>query len=198
MALVAGLDLTGALREVLEGGAAFVPRAVDEGFLLRLRGELEAGPFRRFPEESGLVRQRIEGFDIPAPFEGFPLVRELAEELTELVRGQGAGIRGLATWAPNEAGVARYPLESFGITPHLDGKWYRRMVAVVTVFGIARFAVCRDRGGEVVASWDAGPGSLTLLRGPGLGGRRDGRRFHTVGSPRAGERCSLGLRMSAR
>ena len=117
MALAPGLDLTDALREVLGGGAAFVPRGVDESFLPRLSAELEAGPFQRFREESGLVRQRIDGFDIPAPFEGYPLVAELAGDLTSLVRAHGAGIRGLATWIPNEAGVARYPPDSFGITP---------------------------------------------------------------------------------
>jgi hypothetical protein len=197
MALVAGLDLTRPVEDVLDRGAAFVPRPLDQRFLRRLRRELESGPFRRFQENFGLVRQRIDGFDIPAPFEGFPLVAELVEELAALVHSQGREIRGLATWVPNEAGVARYPRDSFGITPHLDGKRYRRLGAVITVFGTARFAVCRDRAGEVVASWDAIPGSLTLLRGPGLGGRRDGRPFHTVGRPRRGERCSLGLRMSA-
>ena len=115
-----------------------------------------------------------------------------------LVHTQGTGVRGLVTWVPNEAGVARYPRDSFGITPHLDGRWYRRLVVVVTVFGTARFTICRTRAGEVVDAWDAGPGSMSLMRGPGLGGRRDGRPFHTVGAPHGGERCSLGLRMSTR
>ena len=198
MAFTRGLDLTGPLREVIDRGASFVPRALDERYLHNLRRELGAGAFQRFQEEFGLVRQRIDGYDIKAPFDGFPLVGELAVDLRDLVRGHGKGIRGVATWAPNEAGVARYPRDSFGITPHLDGKWYRRLVAVFTVFGTARFAICRDRGGEVIASWDAGPGSLSLLRGPGLGGHRDGRPFHTVGAPRRGQRCSLGLRMSVR
>ena len=194
--LVEGLDLRSALLEAAERGAAFVPSAVSGPFLRRLKSELRAGPRRKFQETFGQVRQQIEGFDIEEPFDGYPAVAELCRELTTLVRSHGAGIRGLATWAPNETGVAIYRPGSIGITPHLDGKRYRRLVAVLTVWGSARFTVCRTRAGEVVAAWNAGPGSITLMRAPGLAGHRDGRPFHTVSGPRGGERCSLGIRMS--
>jgi len=196
VALAAGLDLRSSLRETLERGAAHLSDVLDEAFRRRLRREIEGGPFEPFAETFGKVRQQIEGYDIRDPMEGFPAVAELREELTAVVREHGRGIRGLATWAPNEVGVARYRPGSIGITPHLDGKRYRRLVAVVTVWGRARFSICRDRAGEVVSAWGAGPGSLALLRGPGLGGIRDGRPFHAVGTPRPGDRCSLGFRMS--
>jgi hypothetical protein len=112
------------------------------------------------------------------------------------VRSDGAGIRGLATWMPNEIGVARYGPGSLGITPHLDGKWYRRLVAVLTLYGRSRFAISRSREGEITADWRPGPGDLVLLRAPGLGGVRDGRPFHLVEGPSRGVRCSLGIRMS--
>ncbi len=196
-ALAGGLDLRGALTEVCDGGAAVVPAALDEGFRRRLRREIAAGPFRGFAESfnRGLVRQQIDGYDVEGDMAGFPAVAELRDGLTALVRKHGREIRGLATWRPNEAGVARYRHGSIGITPHLDGRSYRRLVAVVTVWGRAQFVVCRDRAGEVAKSWEARPGSLTLLRGPGLGGRRDGRPFHAVAGPRGQGRCSLGLRM---
>jgi hypothetical protein len=198
MVFRSGLDLRWALRTVLEGGSAFVPHCLDESFRRRLWREVRAGPFRHMAEEfgGGRVRQQLDAFDVAEPFDGFPAVAELCREVTTLVREHGRGIRGLATWAPNEVGVARYRPGSLGITPHLDGKRYRRLVAVVTVHGSARFTICRDRAGAVVAEWEAGPGSLTLMRGPGLGGLRDGRPFHMVSGPRRGERCSLGLRMS--
>src|SRR5919201_1067611 len=101
-----------------------------------------------------------------------------------------------ATWIPNEIGVARYRPGSIGITPHLDGKWYRRLVAVITVYGRSRFAICRSRAGDVTADWRPGPGDLVLLRAPGLGGIRDGRPFHFVEGPARGVRCSLGVRMA--
>jgi hypothetical protein len=175
-----------------------VTHAVEGSFLRSLRRELERGPFQRFEGSFGLVHQEIEGYDVLEPMDGFPLVAELRDELAGLLRRNARGISGLATWWPNEAGVARYHPGSIGITPHLDGKWYRRLVAVVTVNGTAPFTVCRDRAGEVIERWDAGPGSLTLMRAPGLAGYRDGRPFHTVEGPRRGTRCSVGFRMNTR
>lgn len=199
MALAPGLDLRAALLGVRDRGAAFVPAAVDEPFRRRLWREVASGPFSRFADSfgAGLVRQEIDGYDVLDPMSDFPAIAELRDELTALVRAHGKGIRGLATWRPNEVGVARYRPRTLGITPHLDGKGYRRLVAVVTVMGSARFTICRSRAGDPVAVWETGPGSLVLLRGPGLGGRRDGRPFHTVDGPRRGERCSLGLRLKA-
>jgi len=193
-----GLDLLRPLRATAAQGYAHVSHAIEGHFLRSLRRELERGPFKRFEGSFGPVRQEIEGYDVLDPMDGFPLVAELRDELAGLLRRNGRGITGLATWWPNEAGVARYRPGSIGITPHLDGKWYRRLVAVVTVNGTAPFSVCRDRGGEVMERWDAGPGSLTLMRAPGLARCRDGRPFHTVEGPRRGTRCSIGFRMNTR
>jgi hypothetical protein len=191
-----GPDLRGALLEVRRAGAAYLPGALDERFRRRLRREVDGGSFRSMRGSFGKVRMEIDGYDVPAPMDGFPLMRELAHELGARVRSDGRGIRGLATWAPNEIGVTRYGPGSLGITPHLDGRWYRRLVAVVTVYGRARFAISRDREGEVVSEWRPGPGDLVLMRGPGLGGVRDGRPFHLAEGPTRGMRCSLGIRMS--
>jgi hypothetical protein len=198
VSLARGLDLRRPLKATAAQGYAHVSHVVESSFLRSLRGELEHGPFQRFEESFGPVRQEIDGYDVLDPMDGFPLVAELRDELAELLRRNGRGIAGLATWWPNEAGVARYRPGSIGITPHLDGKWYRRLVAVVTVNGTAPFSVCRDRAGEVIERWGAGPGSLTLMRAPGLAGYRDGRPFHTVEGPRRGTRCSIGFRMNTR
>ncbi|MGQ0670378.1 MAG: hypothetical protein ACT4PO_12005 [Actinomycetota bacterium] len=199
MALAPGLHLRAALEEVRARAAAFVPVALDEPFRRRLWREVASGPFRPFADSfgGGLVRQEIDGYDVFDPMSDFPTIAELREELTAQVRADGKGIRGLGTWRPNEVGVARYRPRTLGITPHLDGKSYRRLVAVVTIAGSARFTLCRNRAGDAVAVWEARPGSLVLLRGPGLAGIRDGRPFHMVEGPRRGERCSLGLRMKA-
>ena len=193
---MAGLDLRPLLARVVEEGAAFAPGALREPFRALLAAEVARGPVRHYREQFGQVRQQIEGFDLVDPFEGFPRVAELCRALTLLVRAQGGTIRGLRTWRVNEAGVVIYRRGSIGITPHLDGRRYRRLVAVVTLSGEAELAICQDRSGSVVAAFEAGPGSVTLLRGPGLDHRRDGRPFHTVGSPRIGERCAIGLRMT--
>jgi hypothetical protein len=197
--LAPGLDLRDALRECAGVGHALVTSAISADVLRRLRGEIGRGPFRPFRESFGEVRQQIDGYDIPIPASGFPVLTALCRDLRDAVRSQGRGVRGLASWAPNEVGVTHYIPGSIGITPHKDGKWYRRMVVVATVYGRAPFAICGSRDpGDVLERWVAGPGDLVLMRGPGLAGARDGRPFHLVEGPRRGERLSLGIRMSER
>ena len=196
-ALVVGLDLRPALWACAASGHARIAGAIEPGFLRRVRPELDAGPFRAFRESFGAVRQQIDGYDVELPADGFPLLSGLCRELGSVARSHGRDVRGLATWRPNEVGIAHYLPGSIGITPHLDGKWYRRLVVVATVYGRAAFAICRSRDPEdVVDRWTAEPGDLVLMRGPGLGGARDGRPFHLVEGPRRGERLSLGIRMA--
>jgi hypothetical protein len=197
--LAHGIDLGNALRACADRGHARIEGAIPDGFLRPLRDEIDAGPFRPFGESFGPVRQQIDGYDITVPAPSSPLITELSRSLRDAVRDHGRGVRGLATWQPNEAGIAHYVPGSIGITPHMDGKWYRRIVAVVTVYGRAPFAICGSRDPhDVVDRWIATPGDLVFLRGPGLAGDRDGRPFHLVEGPRRGERLSLGIRMSRR
>jgi hypothetical protein len=198
-ALAPSLDLREALRACAGAGHARATSAVPAAFLEGLRAELDEGPFRPFGESFGEVRQQIDGYDVRVPTAAFPLLTAVCRELRDLVRAQGPGIRGLATWRPNEVGVAHYVPGSIGITPHMDGKWYRRLVIVVTVYGRATFAICASRDpNDIAERWVAGPGDLVLMRGPGLAGARDGRPFHLVEGPRRGERLSIGIRMSTR
>jgi hypothetical protein len=142
------------------------------------------------------VRMEIDGFDVEAPFNRFPRISALAEAFAARVHTDGRGLRGLATWRPNEAGIGVYRTGSVGVTAHMDGKWYRRLVAVFTVVGSARFEVRASREGEVLDAWTARAGGVTLMRGPGLAGVRDGRPYHAVHGPKRGVRCSIALRMA--
>ncbi len=198
--LAEGVDLASALRATAELGHAHLDDALDGSMRRALWQEIRSGPLRAMTGTFGRagVRMEIDGFDVPAPFEGFPRVAELAEAFGDRVRREGREVRGLATWRPNEAGVGVYRPGSVGITAHRDGRRYRRLVAVFTIVGSARFEVRDAREGEIVERWRAGPGSLTLLRGPGLGGARDGRPFHAVHGPSRGVRCSLALRFGLR
>jgi hypothetical protein len=197
--LAPGLDLRNALAACARVGHARVTSAVGSDTLRHLRAEIERSPFHPFGESFGQVRQQIDGYDIRVPAGGFPVLSALCRDLRDIVRSQGRGLRGLASWAPNEVGVTHYVPGSIGITPHKDGRWYRRMVVVVTVYGRAPFAICGSRDPEdIVERWMPGPGDLVLMRGPGLAGARDGRPFHLVEGPRRGERLSLGIRMSTR
>jgi hypothetical protein len=195
--LTPALDLRGPLRACAQRGHAHVTSAVSAAFLEELRKEVDAGPFRPFRESFGPVRQQIDGYDVDIPAAAFPLLTSLCVRIRDAVRAHGRGVRGTATWAPNEVGIAHYVPRSIGITPHMDGKWYRRLVVVATVYGRAPFAICGSRDpDDVVDQWVAGPGDLVLMRGPGLAGNRDGRPFHLVHGPPLGERLSLGIRMA--
>ena len=185
-----------ALRRTAAQGFAHLDDVVEPALLRALWRELRAGPLRPMEGSFGRVRMQIAGFDVADPMDAFPHIARLRDAVTERVRRDGADISGLATWRPNEAGIGMTRPGQTGITSHLDGRWYRRLVAVVTVAGSARFEVTATREGPVVEGWRAGPGGMTLMRGPGLAGRRDGRPFHRIGPPSRGVRCSVALRMS--
>ncbi len=191
-----GLRLRSALARTARVGWAYAPGALDPGFRRALHREILAGPFQRFDEPQGRVRMQIEGFDVPMPMDGFPAISALRDELEAVVRRDGRGIRGLATWRPNEAGAVLYRPGAMGITAHMDGRWYRRLVVVVTVHGSAPFSVHATREGDPVDTWIAEAGGLTFMRAPGLGGVRDGRPFNSIPAPRRGTRVSLALRMA--
>lgn len=190
-------SLRAALRDTASNGFAHVDGLVEPPLLRALARELDAGPLRRMTGTFGKagVRMEIDGFDLVAPFDDFPALAELADAFEKRVQRDGDGIRGLRTWSPNEAGASRYHPGSVGVTAHMDGRWYRRLVVVFTVAGSARFEVRASREGGVLERWNASAGSVTLMRGPGLAGARDGRPYHAVHGPRHGVRWSLALRM---
>ena len=197
--LIDGLDLRAALLGVKEDGAAYVPGALGGEFRRRLQRELEAGPFAPVPRQVGEVSQEVASFLARGvAFDAFPLARELLEELTTVVKRDGVGIKGLSGWKPNVVMVQRFQPGTLGITPHLDGKRFAHLVAIVTTKGTARFTLCRNRKGDPVARWRLGPGSVVLLRAPGFAGVEDGRPFHMVAGPPRGERYSLAFRMDTR
>lgn len=191
-------SLGAALRRTASVGAAHVDDLLEPAFCRALWQEIARGPLRGMTGTFGRagVRMEIDGFDLEAPFDGFPNLLELAVAFTQRVRSDGEGIRGLRTWRPNEAGVGVYRPGSVGITSHLDGRRYRRLVAVFTLFGSAPFEVRSTREGDVTLRWQARTGGVTLMRGPGLVGVRDGRPYHAVHGPARAVRCSLALRMA--
>ena len=197
-ALTPGSRIGPALRRTAEVGHAYVSDLIEAPFLRALAREIREGPLQPFEGSYGKVTMQIEGFDVADPMDGFDAIRRLRDEVAALVRSQGRGIRGLATWWPNEAGTALYRPGSYGISPHLDGKWYRRLVVVATVHGSAPFSVHPTREAGPADAWVASAGGLTFMRGPGLGGHRDGRPYHAVPGPRRGTRISLALRMAVR
>ncbi|MCH6562059.1 MAG: hypothetical protein IH800_06540 [Myxococcales bacterium] len=202
---VAGLDLHAAVDAARRGGAVVVPRALTDPFRRRLHSELAELPFEPVPWEVGPVLQEAEACTL-RDLDPFPVLRSLVCEFGARVRALGrepsdngrAAIRGLATWRPNEFYVQRYRPGSLGITSHMDGRRYRRLIALFTACGWGRLTVRREREGEVLRRFPIRPGSLVMLRAPGLSGFRDARPFHAVEPLGRAERVSVGLRMNMR
>lgn len=96
----------------------------------------------------------------------------------------------------NDLIVQRYPAQSRGISPHRDHLRYRILVALFVLSGDGRFAVCADRSGRDAWSLHSPPGSLLLMRAPGLWGLNE-RPFHFLDGIRVG-RVSLGVRYDCR
>jgi alkylated DNA repair dioxygenase AlkB len=177
-------------------GAASIPDVLSEPFRQRLQREIQDGPFERLPDQIGPVRQQADLFVISEAMRDHPALTHLRADFVTRLRQHGPQLAGLARWWPNEAYVQRYEPGTLGVSPHLDSKRFAVLVAIFTTQGSARFALCQTRAGEIIQEWDAGPGSLTLLRGPGLLNAEDQRPFHTVHGPAAERRYSITFRMT--
>jgi alkylated DNA repair dioxygenase AlkB len=191
-----GLDLGRSLQAVREAGAAFIPHALNEPFRQRLQREIQDGPFQRLPDQIGPVRQEADLYVITDTMTASPALARLRTQFVTRLRQHAPQLAGLARWWPNEAYVQRYEPGALGVSPHLDSKRFAVLVAIFTIEGRASFALCQDRAGTIIQAWDAGPGSLALLRGPGLLDAEDQRPFHTVSGPTAGRRFSITFRMN--
>ncbi len=196
--LLSTLDLRDPLARAGRIGASFIVEAIEGSFRKILRDEIAAGSFEPLPEQSGPygVREEAELLEIPAEdLSAYPAVAQLRTDLMQLVHEHGRNIDGLEEWRPNDVAAMRYHRGSLGITPHRDGKRHRFLIAIVTIEGAAAFTLCADREGTGIDHWPTTPGSLVLMRGPGLNGVEDGRPFHTVSGPTSGARVSLTFRM---
>ena len=186
------LDWSTLLREVTAQGVAFAPRALPQPCRDELAAELAAGPYEPVEPVIGQVRQEAEFFEVEAgDMHRYPVLTRLFDQLVRQVHAHG-----VPDWVPNEVAVQRYQPGSIGITPHRDQRRFARLVVVITVAGSAPFTLCRNRAGDPIRTWQAGEGSLVLLRGPGLAGEQDGRPMHHVGGPTHAPRTSIGIRMN--
>lgn len=193
------IDIRAALLAVEADGASHVAGALHDPFYKRLQNEVESGPFSPMPDRVGQVTQEVDSFMARgSAIKGFPLLQELREDLVAAVKHEGRGIKGVTTWKPNLVMVQRFKAEALGITPHMDGKRFSKLVAIFTTKGNARFTVCKSRKGEVLQQWDLRPGSLVFLRAPGFAGLEDGRPFHMVEGPKRGERYSIAFRLDTK
>ena len=191
------VDLRGALERVRDVGRAVVIGVLSETRCAAIVREVAGRSFERLPLTIGPVRQETELLLLTDEFGEVPSVAGLREELVAAIRDQIPDRTELGDWWPNEAYVQRYEPGALGVTAHVDSKRFALLVAVFTLLGSAEFLLCEGRSGSAIETWETRPGTLVLLRGPGLGGLEDGRPFHAVRGPAAGQRYSLTFRMNA-
>jgi hypothetical protein len=194
------LDLRSALRDVVDHGAAFVDKALDPAFMEVLATDVGAIQYKRMETLEGRARQEGDRYAIPEQsLSAFPSIRELGEHLVRHVQNAAWMRAEYAIWRPNKVHVQRYLTGDRGITPHRDYSRYRYLIAVFTVEGEAPFTICRNRAGDPLVTWATSPGSLVLLRAPGLvDNGTDDRPIHAIAGPRSGQRISVTYRMDTK
>lgn len=194
-----GLEIGKALGEVADRGITYIPGVLNGNFANRLMDVIGALRFEAVSETTPAgVKQGFARMIMPKQP---PFVFEiLRKELVQLVRRCDPGITNLAYFEPNDTAVCLYnPNKGEGITSHKDESRYRLLVATLTIQGYADLVASHDREEtRVVGGWRTAPNGLMLLRGPGLGGIRDGRLFHSIGCPIRWPRISVGFRMNTK
>jgi dihydroneopterin aldolase len=96
----------------------------------------------------------------------------------------------------NELSLQLYEKGSIGITPHLDGFSHKNLICVFILTGVAKFAICTDRGGSNPRYLDASPGNVIVMRAPGFM-NSDFRPFHLL-TDVTERRIVFGLRQKVR
>jgi hypothetical protein len=194
------LDLRPPLRAVVDQGAAYVEKALDPAFVEVLTTEVGGIRFERMDTLEGRARQEGDRYAIPEQsLSAFPAIRELGDHLVRLVQVAAELRPDYAIWRPNKVHVQRYLSGDRGITPHRDYSRYRYLIAVFTVEGEAQFTICRNRAGDPLVTWATSPGSLVVLRAPGLvQNGPDDRPLHSIAGPHTGQRISITYRMDTK
>ncbi len=194
--LLAGVaDVAAAIRRTEEEHAAALPLLPREA-CAALLSEARDFTWRRARPIVGEGERRVyQDFELTTDFPHRGAYRELARAVERLIQ---AALRAIEppplAWdfRVNDLILQRYPAGCAGITPHRDHVRYVGLVAIVVLAGTARFFVCDDRAGSNAREIATPPGHMTVLRAPGLFGRRD-RPFHLLREITA-ERWSFGLR----
>ena len=177
-------------------GYTYIKSALGAEFCHGWRQELIRGPWQRLEDRGQNVQQEFDFYRWQEHPTRLPLTGQVTRRLGKLIRNQHRLAAPYGTWRPNDISIQRYQEGQTGITAHRDYKSDITLVAVFTVAGYAKFRACSDQTGTDTRDfWYTEPGSLILLRGPGLlGPGTDGRVYHSIHPPKIGHRISVGIR----
>jgi hypothetical protein len=186
-----------ALQRTIDQGYCFWDDAIPEAVLAMLRKERETldlvvGDHVTHPIAKGTMHEvRQLHARSYHDLREVPAAHAVARMLSEAV--------GLPDWCPTEAGYQLYRGPSDFISPHRDRRSDRLLSATITISGSAVVRILEPladpddyRNVRVVEAWVTKPGTLLLLRAPGLGNGQQV--LHEVLPPDEGERFILNLR----
>lgn len=189
------------VHDIRELGGAYIPEALSDRQLSYLLSDLDLARFTEIDEvyETG-VREKSSICKVPLPSENYPAIDWLGRQLASLAQHQSSELN---TWVPNEATVMRYRGKDVGISPHRDMGYNYGLVAVYTLEGSATFSILRDESAikkdrntfGAIREFEAGPGSLIILRGDGFPGTNEPSALHSITAPLEGARTSVSYRM---
>ncbi|MFO0862911.1 MAG: hypothetical protein U0516_04305 [Candidatus Saccharibacteria bacterium] len=196
-----GLNLDYLLSDVVTFGGTFVPEAFTREYLDYLNEELdglEYGQYQSSDEAKVYERHRDFRARIYDTKVAIPHLRELVEYIGWQIRAASVPRAHNHLFYPDDVNVWRYSDESSGIGRHRDYSHDLFLIVGVTTRGCCTLEFYGDDPeNRTPKIWQAGPGSLMLLRGPGFC-ERDDRPWHAVNPPVHGERVSIIIRQDIR
>lgn len=196
-----GLNFDHLLRDVVTFGGTFVPQAFTDEYLAYLLEEVETLEYGSYESNGGAqVFEKHRDFRarIYQTEAHIPRLTALVEQIGWRVRLASVPRLNNYEFYPDDVNVWRYTDDSCGIGKHRDYSHDQYLIVGVTLTGYCTLEYYgEDKANDVPQVWQAGPGSLMLLRGPGLCSN-DLRPFHAVNPPVNGERISIIIRQDIR
>jgi hypothetical protein len=196
-----GLNFSHLLREVVTFGGTFVPCAFRSEYLDFLLEEIESLEYGHYESgEEAAVYEKHRDFRarIYQTEVHIPRLRHLVEQLGWQVRLASVPQANNECFYPDDINVWRYSDTSSAIGKHRDYSHDKFLIIGITVTGYCTLEYYgEDKNNPKPKLWQAGPGSLMILRGPGFC-ENDSRPFHAVNPPVNGERISIVIRQDIR
>lgn len=162
-------------------GWAFCPEALTREYRQELLGEVQTDIFKPYLPQRKVVSEEYDYLDNPTALDS---VAELGEVIGHLIRLRRGRYEALDSWVANDVSVQRYGTDTAGIGPHFDYSWNRLLIVSVTLQGCSKIGLYGNKEDiKPFKELETGPGSLVLLRAPGILPGGDGRIRHSVSPP---------------
>jgi len=178
------------MQAVRDNGAAAIRDFLQPGLLADVLLAINSQQLTSTDNLDAQIPERYASKHFVFPHECQPAIRQYGEFLLHWLGSSGQPVE----WAPNDVLIQRYGPEDF-IVRHRDYKRSIGLVAVTTLYGEAPFYVELDGRHDKETCVNTRPGTLVLMRGPGLT-YADGRPYHRAGLPTSAPRIAVTYRQT--